>query len=262
MTTAIRVALYARVSSEMQAHTGTINSQISEIKERIIMDGHILLKENCFIDDGYSGSTLMRPGMELLRDAASNDTIDVLYVHCPDRLARKYAYQYLLIEELSRLNIKIIFLNNPLGTTPESDLLLQIQGIISEYERMKIMERSRRGKLHAAREGSPSVLSSAPFGYRYKKNDSGLVFYEIIEEEADIIRLLFSWIGRERLSINGATNRLTKMGFKTPTGKSSQWNRGSVHHIIKNPAYKGQAAFGKTKSVPKNSDPQFLKVAS
>jgi len=248
------VALYARVSSEQQAQAGTIDSQIHALQEKIKADGHKLIKEYQFIDDGYSGSTLFRPELERLRDIASNRLLDKLYVHAPDRLARKYAYQYLLIEEFNRLGIEIIFLTNQRGNNPESELLLQVQGIISEYERTKIMERSRRGKLHAAKQGSPSVLSGAPYGYRYiAKRDNGSVIYEIIEEEANVIRLLFSWIGKERMSINSATNRLTEMGFRTPTGKQSRWNRGSICHILKNPAYKGHAAFGKNKCIPRKS---------
>lgn len=246
-----RVALYARVSSDQQSQASTIDSQVTAIQERIKADGYILLKEFQFLDDGYSGSTLMRPGLERLRDAVANRLLDSIYVYSPDRLARKYAYQYLLMEEFGRFDIKIIFLNNQLGHNPESDLLLQVQGMIAEYERMKIMERSRRGKLHAAKQGSPSVLSCAPYGYRYtaKQSNNGIVGYEIIEEEAKIIRSLFSWIGCERMSINAATNRLTNMGIRTPTGENTKWNRGSVHHILRNPAYKGTAAFGKNKSV-------------
>ncbi|MCE3239400.1 MAG: site-specific recombinase, invertase Pin [Gammaproteobacteria bacterium] len=154
------------------------------------------------------------------------------------------------MEEFNRYGIDIIFLTNQPGKGPESELLLQVQGIISEYERTKIMERSRRGKLHAARKGSPCVLSRAPYGYRYiAKRDNGAVVYEIIEEEAKIVRLLFSWVGQERMSINAAANRLTEMGFRTPSEKQKHWNRGSVHRLLKNPAYKGTAAFGKTKRV-------------
>ncbi|HLX52424.1 MAG TPA: recombinase family protein, partial [Aquella sp.] len=184
-----RVALYARVSSEQQAQMGTIDSQVCALQDRIKTDGYILLNEFRFIDDGYSGSSLLRPELERLRDIIANYSLDKLYVHAPDRLARKYAYQYLLIEEFNRHGVEIIFLTNQPGNNPESELLLQVQGIISEYERTKIMERSRRGKIHAAKQGSYSVLSGAPYGYRYiAKCDKGLADYEIIEEEANVIR--------------------------------------------------------------------------
>ena len=106
--------------------------------------------ELCFLDDGYSGSTLMRPALERLRDLAWSNSFTRLYVHSPDRLARKYAWQVLLVEELQRCSVEIIFLNRTIGVSPEEDLLLQMQGMIAEYERTKIMERSRRGKRHAA----------------------------------------------------------------------------------------------------------------
>ena len=94
----MNVAFYARVSSENQAQAGTIESQIAGLRERIKFDGYTVLKENEFIDDGYSGSVLTRPALERLRDSAANHLLDILYVHAPDRLARKYAYQYLLME--------------------------------------------------------------------------------------------------------------------------------------------------------------------
>lgn len=120
----MRIALYARVSSEQQVQASTIDSQIASILERIKTDDLTVLKDFQFIDDGYTGSTLMRPGLERLRDAAASHLIDRIYIHSPDRLARKYAYQYLLIEEFNRLGIELIFLNNKLGSNPESDLLL------------------------------------------------------------------------------------------------------------------------------------------
>ena len=116
----------------------------------------------------------MRPALERLRDAVAAGNLDRLYVHSPDRLARRYAYQVLLIDEFHRAGVEIVFLNRPIGLSPEDDLLLQVQGMVAEYERAKILERSRRGKRHAARQGAVSVLSGAPYGYRYVgKRDDG-----------------------------------------------------------------------------------------
>jgi site-specific DNA recombinase len=249
-----RVALYARVSSEQQVQTSTIESQILAMQERIKNDGYLLLKEFQFLDDGYSGSTLERPGLECLRDAAANHLFDKIYVYAPDRLARKYAYQFLLIEELNKLGIEIVFLNNTLADNPESNLLLQVQGMIAEYERTKIIERCRRGRVHAAKQGFPSALVRAPYGYRYiKKQINGIGGYEIIEEEAKVVRLIFSWIGYERMSINGAAKRLTKMGIQPKTKVKTKWSRSTLGHLLRNPAYKGKAAFGRNKSIAKRS---------
>jgi site-specific DNA recombinase len=165
-SSSLRVALYARVSSDQQAQEQTIESQVAALRERITSDGHTLDDELCFLDDGVSGSTLMRPALERLRDTAYVGGFQKLYVHSPDRLARRYAYQVLLVDELKKHHVEIEFLNRSIGVSPEEDLLLQMQGMFAEYERAKIMERSRRGKRHAAGRGSVNVLSGAPYGYR------------------------------------------------------------------------------------------------
>src|SRR6266542_4321698 len=191
-------AIYARVSSEQQADANTIASQLAALQDRVAADGLPLHPDHHFIDEGYSGATLIRPALERLRDAAALGTIARLYVHSPDRLARKYAYQVLLIDELQRAGVEVIFLNRELGHTPEDELLLQVQGMMAEYERAKILERSRRGKRHAAQVGNVSVLSCAPYGYRYvsKWESGGEAHCEIVLEEARVVRQIFEWVGR------------------------------------------------------------------
>jgi len=161
--TTIRAAFYARVSGEQQAAAHTIESQVAALSERAHRDGTPVPPERQFVDDGYSGATLIRPALDRLRDLVSLGVIDRIYVHSPDRLARNYAYQVLLLDEWHRRGVELVFLNRPLGQSPEDDLLLQVQGIVAEYERAKIMERSRRGKKHAAQSGSLNVMSGAPF---------------------------------------------------------------------------------------------------
>src|SRR3954449_13447837 len=173
--------------------------------------------EHRFLDEGYSGATLVRPALERLRDAAAAGALDRVYVHAPDRLARRYAYQVLLVDELRRAGVEIVFLNRAIGLSPEDDLLLQVQGMVAEYERAKILERSRRGKRHAAREGAVSVLSGAPYGYRYvsKHDGGGVARYEIIEEQAQVVRQIFGWVGRDRVSIGEVCRRLQRQGYPT-----------------------------------------------
>jgi len=135
----VQVGLYARVSSEQQVEAGTIESQIAALRERILADGYALSVDLSFIDQGYSGATLIRPALEQLRDQAVLQGLDRLYVHSPDRLARKYAYQVLLLEELQRNGVEVVFLNRDQQQTPEDQLLLQMQGMIAEHERAKIL---------------------------------------------------------------------------------------------------------------------------
>src|SRR5246500_4211245 len=187
---ALRVALYARVSSEQQTEQRTIASQVTALEAKIVEDGLHLEPDHRFIDEGYSGATLVRPSLERLRDRGAAGAVDRVYSHSPNRLARRYAYQVLLIDELQRLGVEIIFLNRAIGLSPEDDLLLQVQGMVAEYERAKILERSRRGKLHAARQGSVNVLSNAPYGYRYvsKLEGDGTARYEIVLEQAAMVQ--------------------------------------------------------------------------
>ena len=140
----LRVAIYARVSGEQQAREDTISSQIEAVTRRIATDALECDPELRFVDDGYSGAILARPGLERLRDQAAAGVIDRLYMLDPDRLSRKYAYQVLLLEELTRCGVEVIFLCDPPGRGPEENLLRQVQGMIAEYGRAKILERCRR----------------------------------------------------------------------------------------------------------------------
>jgi site-specific DNA recombinase len=147
----LAVAMYARVSSDQQAQAQTIASQVAALRDRVAADDCVLLPEYEFLDEGYSGATLIRPGLERLRDLCASGGIERLYVHSPDRLARKYAYQVLLIDEFQRIGIEVVFLNRELSHSPEDELLLQVQGMVAEYERAKILNRTiRHGYTQAA----------------------------------------------------------------------------------------------------------------
>jgi site-specific DNA recombinase len=165
----LHAAIYARVSSDQQTADKTIASQLAALEARLAQEGLRVAPEHRFLDEGYSGATLVRPALERLRDAAAAGALDRVYVHSPDRLARRYAYQVLLIDELRRAGVEIVFLNRAIGLSPEDDLLLQVQGMVAEYERAKILERSRRGKRHArARSascrGRPTVTATSASG--------------------------------------------------------------------------------------------------
>ena len=170
----------------------TISSQLAALVEYADNRGYLVPPEWRFQDEGYSGATLLRPGLEALRDLAAAGHIQAVLVFSPDRLSRKYAYQVLLTEELSRYGVEVVFLKAPSGETPEDQLLVQFQGMIAEYGRAQIAERSRRGKRHRAQQGSINVLSGAPYGYRYiKKSDTTAAYYEVFESEAPIVRLVY-----------------------------------------------------------------------
>ncbi len=247
----LQVALYARVSSDQQAEHHTIDSQLAELIARAQQDGHGIRDDLRFIDNGHSGASLIRPALERLRDLVALSAVDLVYVHAPDRLARSYAHQVLLLEEFAHAGTQVIFLNRPIGSTPEDSLLLQLQGMFAEYERAKVLERSRRGKRHRAQTGAVSVLSRAPFGYRYitREAGGGDARYEIDEEAARIVHQIFTWVGHERLTLAGVCRRLHASGLPSPTGRR-HWSRAMIHSMLLNPAYAGQALYGRRQSVP------------
>jgi site-specific DNA recombinase len=230
----------------------TIESQVAALRERIAIDGGYVEDEMLFLDEGASGAILVRPALERLRDAAWAGAVDRLYVHSPDRLARNYAHQVVLLEEFQRHDVEVIFLNHEPSTTPEGTLLLQMQGMIAEYERAKILERTRRGRRFAARQGKVSILSNAPYGYRYvpKHLTGGEARYDVVPEESDVVREIFRWVGVEALSLAAVVRRLAEEEIPTATGKS-RWDKTTIRGMLRNPAYKGMAMYGKTRLSPR-----------
>jgi site-specific DNA recombinase len=239
-------AIYARVSSERQKEEKTIGSQTSALREYAQARNLTVPPDWVFEDEGYSGATLARPGLERLRDLVTEGQLQVILVQGPDRLSRKYAYQVLLLEEFSRHGVETVFLQGVSAQTPEERLLVQFQGMIAEYERAQIAERSRRGKRHRAKSGCVNVLSGAPYGYRYcKKTDIADACYQVDEAQAAVVRQVFDWYTVEGLSIGAIVARLNERQVPTRFGKS-RWERSKVWAMLRNPAYVGRAAFGKT----------------
>lgn len=242
----VMAAIYARVSSTRQKQEQTIGSQTESIRTFAEQQGVEVCDEWTFEDEGISGATLVRPALDQLRDLVAQVPVEVVLVYAPDRLARRYAYQALLIEEFARAGTDIRFVKAPTGDTPEDRLLVQFQGMIAEYERAQIAERTRRGKLHRARSGSVNVLSGAPYGYRYvKKTDDADARYEIVEHQAVVVRELFARYADGDASIGGLCRWLESEGIPTATGKH-RWDRSTIWGMLRNPAYIGRAGFGKT----------------
>ena len=159
------------VSTDLQEREHTVLSQLEALRTYLKERGYVLIAE--YVDEGFSGATLDRPGLDRLRDALRAGDMDLVVFHSPDRLARKAVYQGLVLEEMEKAGVRAEFLNYPVDDSPESKMLLGMQGLFAEYERAKIMERTRRGKLHRAREGA-LVGGHAPFGYRWPNRRPGL----------------------------------------------------------------------------------------
>ena len=239
-------AIYARVSSARQKEQETIRSQTVALHTHAEQLGLDVPEQWVFEDDGHSGASLVRPALERLRDLVCQVPVDVLLVYSPDRLARKYAYQALLIEEFAKAGTTVMFVKGPRSDSPEDALLVQFQGMIAEYERAQILERTRRGKAHRAKSGTINVLSGAPFGYRYvRKSEHAEARYEIVAHEAAIVAELFARYADGGVAIGELARWLSGLGVATRTGKP-RWDRSTVWGMLRNPAYAGLACFGKT----------------
>jgi site-specific DNA recombinase len=173
-------AIYTRVSSDLQKENNTIESQVESLLNFADQKGYVVPEEYIFRDEGYSGAILVRPGLERVRDLSAEGQIQAVLVFSPDRLSRSYAYQVVLLDEFASCGTDVLFINSPKAETPEEALLLQFQGMIAEYERAMIKERSRRGKRYKAKAGIINVLSGAPYGYNYiRRTEDTAAYYQI-----------------------------------------------------------------------------------
>ena len=245
----MKAVIYARVSTERQAERGTIGSQVEALRAHVAAAGDELAGEYC--DDGHSGARLDRPGLDQMRDAAEAGLFEVVWCLSPDRLARSYAYQVLILDELARFGVRVRFTDAP-GLDqddPQARLLTQVQGVIAEYERAKIGERYRRGKLFRARTGE--VISwKAPYGYRRTpRGPGGPAHLEIFEPEAAVVRRIFT----ERAAgttIRQICRQLNADAVPTPTGSRTVWGTSTLDRLLRNEAYIGRTYFNRTEAVP------------
>ena len=250
----MNVAIYARVSSEGQAKDGTIQSQLEALRDYAQANQHEIIVE-C-LDDGYSGADLNRPGMDQLRDIAAEGLIEAALVLSPDRLSRKQAHQIILLEEFKKRDIKVVFINQPFGDSAEDQLMLSIQGAISEYERAKILDRTRRGTKHAVKNGQV-MGSNPPYGYRFvRKSQDAPAHYEIDPDEAEIVKLVFDYYANQELSCRAIAKRLEQDGFPSRS-KINKWWPSTINSILKNETYTGTVYMNKTKAVVPPKHPKI-----
>ena len=245
----MRAGLYARVSTKRQEKLDTISSQIDALQSHASKHGYTICEEFVCLDEGVSGATLARRGLDRLRDGAEAGHFDVVLVLSPDRLSRKYAYLILIIEEFERLGVPIEFLEQPPAEDPQSCLLMQIQGAVAEYERAKMAERYRRGKLHRARAGEV-WWTSVPLGYRHVPRRDGVPPHVVIDEnQAELVRSIFRWHADEGTTIRQIAKRLTKSGVRPPRGGRC-WRESTRHRILRNEAYIGTLYYNRSQLLP------------
>ncbi|MFC1945095.1 recombinase family protein, partial [Chloroflexota bacterium] len=250
----VRAAIYCRVSTDLQEKQHTIQSQFEALRKYAQDKGYQVVAE--YKDEGYSGATLERPGLDHLRDAVRAGDFDIVLFHSPDRLARKAVYQGLVLEEIEKAGMKVEFLNYPVDDSPESKMLLGMQGLFAEYERAKITERNRRGKLHWARQGA-LMGGYVPYGYCYIARDrerGSRATLAIDEAEAAVVQDMYRWFLEEKLSCRAIAKRMTDQGIPSKKGKT-HWAPSTVNRMLKEEVYKGIFYYHRAEAV----EPSFRK---
>lgn len=244
----MKVALYARVSTEKQEEEKTIDSQIAELEDYAKENGYVIIDR--YIDNGYSGTLLARPELDRLRDDASKGLFEAVLIYDPDRLARKYYYQEFVTNELADLGIKTLYVTTPPPDDDSGKLLYGVKGLFAEYERAKFVERTRRGRLHRAKTGH--ILGNIPpYGYIcVKKSDSetGYAYYKINEEEGGIVKLMFNLLVEKQMTTYGIIVELNRLGIRARKGK--RWAKSSVAKILRNETYTGVTYYNKHRGIP------------
>jgi site-specific DNA recombinase len=236
------------VSSETQANRGTIGSQLAVLEAKVAEVGDELVTR--FIDDGHSGTRLDRPGLDALRDGAQAGLFERVWVLTADRLARNLAYQMLVLDELGRLGVEVSFTDSPpIADDPQARLLVQVQGVIAEYERAKMAERQRRGKLYKVRSGE-AIFTIVPYGYRrVPRGEEGPARYEIFEPEAVVVRRIFDDYVAGGWSMRQLIMGLRADGIPSPTGRPL-WSISTLGGMLRNSSYMGKAYWYRRESVP------------
>ena len=246
----MRAAVYARVSTTRQAQAQGIEQQLDRLRAAVAERGWELDDQHVYRDDGYSGARLGRPGLDRLRDHAALAELDVVVVAAPDRLARNYVHQVLLIDELAARGCQVEFLDRPMSSDPHDQLLLQIRGAVAEYERTLIAERMRRGRQARLRAGTLLPWTTAPFGYRLDPDRPRLASAVRVDPgEAALVAQLFDWYLEPQGTVYRLARRLTDLGAPTPRG-GPRWNTASVRGILRNPSYAGRALSNRTQVAP------------
>ena len=246
----MQIAAYARVSTQRQAQAQTTDQQLERLGAYAHAQGWGLPAEYVFRDDGYSGASLRRPGLDRLRDAAAGARLDRILITAPDRLARNYVHQVLLIEELQRHGAAVEFLDRPMSRDPHDQLLLQIRGAVAEYERTLIAERMRRGRLRRLQAGTLLPWTQPPYGYRLDpdrpRDPAGV---RLDEAEAAVVRDIFAWYADEGLTIIALVQRLERLGIASPKGRRT-WSPSALRGLLTNPTYVGQVFANRTRVGP------------
>jgi site-specific DNA recombinase len=243
-------AIYVRVSTERQTQAQTIEQQIERLRRHLTAQGEALQAEDIFRDESYSGATLNRPGLDRLRDQVKAARVTHVVIVSPDRLARNYVHQMVLLEEFAQAGCRVEFLERPMSEDPHDQLLLQIRGAVAEYERTLIAERMRRGRQMRIRAGTLLPWTTPPFGSRlHPDHPRDPATVQLDPTEAAVVHEIFARYLTTGGTLLGVAKYLWQLGVRSPKG-NARWTAASVRGVLTNPVYTGQVYVGRRRARP------------
>jgi site-specific DNA recombinase len=228
-----RAILYARVSTDEQARSGySLAQQMEALRAYAAREDYEVLEE--VVDPGQSGASLERPGMDRVRDLVAADGVSMVLAQDRDRFAREPAYHYLLKREFEEHGTKIRALTDRGDESPEGELTDGILDQLAKYERAKMAERTRRGKLRKAREGKVIPTHTADYGFKFNAARNG---YEIDEDTMPIVRRIFRLVGVEGKHMHHVKKLFDRKGIRPPKG-GQYWSKPFIRSCILDDVYK------------------------
>lgn len=264
-----KAAIYMRVSTARQEEEQTIESQRMELEKRINEDGYLLLPECTYKDEGWSGAIIERPDLDRMRSDAREGKFEILYAYDRGRVSRKFVHQEIILEELRECGIEFISLHDINGQSTEEVLMGSVMGIFHEYERVKITERMRLGKVRKVRENKKLLGYQPKYGYDYHHriksgSDTRDAHFTVNKMQADVVKQVFEWIA-SGMSKHEVKRQLFKMGVPPPKGKRDQWSGGTLDRMVRDTTYIGQHYYNKSESVPtknpRNPEQKYRKIS-
>jgi len=242
VTTTRLVAVYGRVSTSNQENEGTIETQLSAVREFARNNGCIIVQE--YLDNGWSGDILARPALDQLRMDAKKKTWEAVLFYDPDRLARRYSFQELIMDELRESGIEPLFVTIPPSKNNEDRLLYGVRGVFAEYERVKIAERFRLGKVRKAKENH-IIATEAPYGYTFiTRTPEKQTHYIVNDKEAEIVKKIFTWVADEGLTLRSVVRRLQELKILPRKSKRGVWSTSTLSTLLRNRTYIGEGHYG------------------
>ena len=254
-----RAVLYARISGDENGEVSKLETQLADCRKSANEKGYTILHQ--FQEDTYSsGADLDLPHLNEVLDLARGGAFEVLVCRELDRLALDLAKQLYIEDELKRSGVRIEYALERYDDSPEGGLMKHVKASVAEYERIKIAQRTRRGKRSSVEAGNVTCCGAPPYGYREATVD-GKRTLVVHDEEAVVVRMMYRLYlegngNGKKFGCKAIAKRLTDRKIPSHSDKGNTinnkvwseygyWNYRAVGRMLKSPVYKGEWWYGK-----------------